>query len=164
MDREPIVVQESVREWETWPNEEIARKGLVYWKTLVSGDLTKSEALTMGIAKIPPTRRYASTGTGKPRSTSSSKEPARSRSTAKRGLSQRDPRSSYRATPCTTTRTRGRPICVSPTFSQQIPSRRSNTSSTSRPDPIVKSIHPAAWKGSSVVRMQCGAYGGMRTK
>lgn len=54
MDREPVVVQESVREWETWPNEEIARKGLVYWKTLVSGDLTNSEALTMGIAKIPP--------------------------------------------------------------------------------------------------------------
>ena len=55
MDREPVVVQESTREWETWPDEEIAEKGLVYWKTLVSGDLTHSEALTMGIAKIPPT-------------------------------------------------------------------------------------------------------------
>ena len=55
MDREPVVVQESTREWETWPDEEIAEKGLVYWKTLVSGDLTQSEALTMGIAKIPPT-------------------------------------------------------------------------------------------------------------
>src|SRR5215210_9484522 len=54
MDREPVVVQEGVREWETWRNEEIARKGLVYWKTLVSGDLTNSEALTIGIAKIPP--------------------------------------------------------------------------------------------------------------
>ncbi len=55
MDREPVVVQESTREWETWPDEEIAEKGLVYWKTLVSEDLTQSEALTMGIAKIPPT-------------------------------------------------------------------------------------------------------------
>ena len=55
MDRDPVVVQESTRGWETWPDEEIAEKGLVYWKTLVSGDLTQSEALTMGIAKIPPT-------------------------------------------------------------------------------------------------------------
>ena len=29
---------------------------MVYWKTLVSGDVTHSEALTMGIAKIPPAR------------------------------------------------------------------------------------------------------------
>ena len=54
MDREPVVVQESTREWETWPAEDMAERGLVYWKTLVSGDLTHSEALTMGIAKIPP--------------------------------------------------------------------------------------------------------------
>ena len=54
MDRGPVVVQESAREWETWPDEEVAKKGLVYWKTLVSGDLTHSEALTMGLAKIPP--------------------------------------------------------------------------------------------------------------
>jgi hypothetical protein len=85
MDREPVVVQESTREWETWPGEEIAEKGLVYWKTLLSGNLTHSEALTMGIAKIPPPRRCASTGTCRGRSTSSWKEPARSRSTAKSG-------------------------------------------------------------------------------
>ena len=54
MDREPVVVQENAREWETWPDEEVAKRGQVYWKTLVSGDLTHSEALTMGIAKIPP--------------------------------------------------------------------------------------------------------------
>jgi quercetin dioxygenase-like cupin family protein len=54
MDREPVVVEESAREWETWPDEEIAEKGLIYWKTLVSADLTRSEALTMGLAKIPP--------------------------------------------------------------------------------------------------------------
>ena len=54
MNREPVVVQESAREWETWPDEEVIRKGLVYWKTLVSGDVTRSDALTMGVAKIPP--------------------------------------------------------------------------------------------------------------
>ena len=85
MDREPVVVQENAREWETWPGEEVAKKGLAYWKTLVSADVTHSEALTMGIAKIPPTRRCAITGTCRRRSTSSWMEPARSRSTAKRG-------------------------------------------------------------------------------
>ena len=54
MNREPVVVRESAREWETWPDEDVANKGLVYWKTLLSADVTHSEALTMGIAKIPP--------------------------------------------------------------------------------------------------------------
>jgi mannose-6-phosphate isomerase-like protein (cupin superfamily) len=54
MNREPVVVQESAREWETWPDEDVADRGLVYWKTLLSADVTHSEALTMGIAKIPP--------------------------------------------------------------------------------------------------------------
>jgi quercetin dioxygenase-like cupin family protein len=55
MDPEPpVVVQQSAREWETWPHQEVAKKGLVYWKTLISGDLTHGDALTMGIAKIPP--------------------------------------------------------------------------------------------------------------
>ncbi len=53
MDREPVVVDEGAREWETWPDEEVAARGLVYWKTLLSADVTHSEALTMGIAKIP---------------------------------------------------------------------------------------------------------------
>jgi len=54
MNRGPVVVQESAREWETWPDEGVAERGLVYWKTLLSADITHSEALTMGIAKIPP--------------------------------------------------------------------------------------------------------------
>jgi mannose-6-phosphate isomerase-like protein (cupin superfamily) len=54
MDRGPVVVRQGTREWETWPDEEIARKGLVYWKTLVSADVTRSEALTMGIGRVPP--------------------------------------------------------------------------------------------------------------
>jgi hypothetical protein len=53
MDRESVVVQENAREWEMWPDEEVAKKGLPYWKTLLSADLTHSEALTLDIAKIP---------------------------------------------------------------------------------------------------------------
>jgi quercetin dioxygenase-like cupin family protein len=53
--REPVVVQEGDREWQTWPDEEeIKKRGLVYFKTLVSSDVTRSGELTMGIAKIPP--------------------------------------------------------------------------------------------------------------
>ena len=54
MNREPVVVREDDLEWETWANEEdIPERGLVYWKTLVSGDVTHSDALTMGLARIP---------------------------------------------------------------------------------------------------------------
>jgi mannose-6-phosphate isomerase-like protein (cupin superfamily) len=54
MNREPVVVQESARDWETWPDEDVADRGLFHWKTLLSAYVTHSEALTMGIAKIPP--------------------------------------------------------------------------------------------------------------
>lgn len=55
MNREPVVVHEDDREWEPWSNEEdIRERGLVYFKTLVSSDVTRSGELTMGIAKIPP--------------------------------------------------------------------------------------------------------------
>ncbi len=54
MDHEPVVVRESAREWETWPDEEVQKRGRIYWKTLVSGDITPSGSLTMGIAKVPP--------------------------------------------------------------------------------------------------------------
>jgi mannose-6-phosphate isomerase-like protein (cupin superfamily) len=55
VDREPVVVRQSDREWETWEDEEdVARRGRVYWKTLISGDLTRSEGLTAGIARMQP--------------------------------------------------------------------------------------------------------------
>lgn len=55
VNRKPVVVQAGDLEWETWADEEaIAERGLVYWKTLVGADVTRSEALTMGIAKMPP--------------------------------------------------------------------------------------------------------------
>lgn len=54
MSHEPVVVWESDREWETWQEEDVAQRGLVYWRTLISGGVTQSEELTMGIAKIGP--------------------------------------------------------------------------------------------------------------
>ena len=55
VNREPVVVREGDREWGTWPDEEAIReRGLVYFKTLVGSDVTRSGDLTLGIAKIPP--------------------------------------------------------------------------------------------------------------
>lgn len=52
--REPIVSRESDREWETWSEEDVTRRGLVYWKTLISAGVTQSEQLTVGLASISP--------------------------------------------------------------------------------------------------------------
>ena len=50
--REPVVIRESNREWETWSEEEVAQRGLVHWKTLISAGVTQSEHLTAGLANI----------------------------------------------------------------------------------------------------------------
>jgi mannose-6-phosphate isomerase-like protein (cupin superfamily) len=54
MERGPIVSREVDQEWETWNEEEIPQKGLVFWKTLISKGITRSENLTLGIANLPP--------------------------------------------------------------------------------------------------------------
>lgn len=54
MERGPIVSREVDQEWETWSEEEIPQKGLVYWKTLISKGVTRSENLTLGVASLPP--------------------------------------------------------------------------------------------------------------
>ena len=54
MDLEPVVVDVDERGWETMQDEETAGPEAVFYKTLISGDLTPSEALTLGVAKIPP--------------------------------------------------------------------------------------------------------------
>ena len=51
---EPSFVYESDREWETWPAPLVEERGRIFWKTLVSGDLTPSEGLTLGVARLPP--------------------------------------------------------------------------------------------------------------
>jgi mannose-6-phosphate isomerase-like protein (cupin superfamily) len=53
MASEPIVVTESERTWETWPPEQLAQRGAVWWKTFISADLTPSNALTLGVARVP---------------------------------------------------------------------------------------------------------------
>jgi quercetin dioxygenase-like cupin family protein len=54
MGQEPVVSREADQEWETWGEEEIPQKGLVYWKTLISKGVTRSENLTLGLANLPP--------------------------------------------------------------------------------------------------------------
>lgn len=54
MDLGPIVSREEDREWETWDEEDVPQKGLVYWKTLISKGVTRSEGLTLGVANLPP--------------------------------------------------------------------------------------------------------------
>ncbi len=54
MERGPIVSREVDQEWETWSEEDIPQKGLVYWKTLISKGVTRSENLTLGIASLLP--------------------------------------------------------------------------------------------------------------
>ena len=54
MGQEPVVSREAEQEWETWNEEEVPQKGLVYWKTLISKGVTPSENLTLGIASLPP--------------------------------------------------------------------------------------------------------------
>ena len=54
MERGPIVSREADREWETWSEEDIPQRGLVYWKTLISKGVTRSQGLTLGVASLPP--------------------------------------------------------------------------------------------------------------
>ena len=54
MERGPIVSREADREWETWGEEDVPRKGLVFWKTLISRGVTRSQGLTLGVASLPP--------------------------------------------------------------------------------------------------------------
>ena len=54
MDRGPVVRRERDLDWETYEEAEIPKKGLVYWKTLISGGVTPSERLTLGVASLPP--------------------------------------------------------------------------------------------------------------
>ena len=54
MRPEAVVVHESDRDWEAWRDEDVAQRGRVAWRTLISGGITPSEALTLGIARIAP--------------------------------------------------------------------------------------------------------------
>jgi quercetin dioxygenase-like cupin family protein len=54
MNAEPVVVRLEEREWEAWPGEQVPVRGPAEWKTLISAGLTRSEGLTLGVARLPP--------------------------------------------------------------------------------------------------------------
>jgi quercetin dioxygenase-like cupin family protein len=57
MGSRAVVVRESEREWQGWPEDQRSQRGEVRWKTLVSSDLTASDSLTLGIARLGPGER-----------------------------------------------------------------------------------------------------------
>ena len=75
---EPVVADVDERGWETVRGEGARGPVAVFYKTLISGDLTRSEALTVGVAKLARARRSRSTVTLRPRSTSCSRARGRS--------------------------------------------------------------------------------------
>jgi quercetin dioxygenase-like cupin family protein len=54
MTTEPTVVDADEREWESWPPNQVAERGDVAWKTLVSRGQTNSRGLTLGVARLDP--------------------------------------------------------------------------------------------------------------
>ena len=54
MRAKPAVVREADREWEGWPREQVAQRGDVRWRTLISAGVTPSESLTLGVALLAP--------------------------------------------------------------------------------------------------------------
>jgi quercetin dioxygenase-like cupin family protein len=50
LDVEPVVIGEDERGWKAWQDGSDA----VLYKTLISGGMTRSEALTVGVAKLQP--------------------------------------------------------------------------------------------------------------
>jgi mannose-6-phosphate isomerase-like protein (cupin superfamily) len=51
---EPVVVNEDDVAWETWPAEKLAERGNSSWRTVISAGRTPSNALTFGVARLPP--------------------------------------------------------------------------------------------------------------
>ena len=54
MSSKPTLVHEDDREWEGWPREQVAQRGDVRWRTLISAGVTPSESLTLGVALLAP--------------------------------------------------------------------------------------------------------------
>ena len=51
---QPVVVREDECEWEALRDDEAAGSDAAVYRTLISGGLTRSESLSLGVAKIPP--------------------------------------------------------------------------------------------------------------
>jgi quercetin dioxygenase-like cupin family protein len=54
MSTAPVVVDEHEREWTSWPAEQSVERGEIWWKTLISGGLTPSDGVALGVARVAP--------------------------------------------------------------------------------------------------------------
>ncbi|HEX3833463.1 MAG TPA: cupin domain-containing protein [Solirubrobacteraceae bacterium] len=52
IDQASVIVDAASASWESWPPDQLARRGDVQWKTLISAGLTPSGALTAGVARL----------------------------------------------------------------------------------------------------------------
>jgi hypothetical protein len=129
MERGPIVSREVDQEWETWSEEDIPQKGLVYWKTLISKGVTRSENLTLGVASLPPGGALNEHRHTQEEVYLVLEGSGLVGSGTRRSPSRPAPPFLYRATPSTLARTRARRTCGWPTSLRLTPSRRSSTSS-----------------------------------
>jgi len=50
----PVVANVADREWTGWPAGQTGERGAIEWKTLISGDLTTSDTLSLGVARVAP--------------------------------------------------------------------------------------------------------------
>ncbi len=56
MSSDPVVVREADREWERWPDAQVAERGEARWKTLISAGVTQSAGIVLGVAVLAPGR------------------------------------------------------------------------------------------------------------
>ena len=54
MSEHPVVASLADREWTSWSAHQVRERGTIEWKTLISGDRTPSDTLSLGVARVPP--------------------------------------------------------------------------------------------------------------
>jgi mannose-6-phosphate isomerase-like protein (cupin superfamily) len=52
VNHEPVIADAGAGDWESWPTDQVAGRGDVQWKTLISAGLTPTGALTAGVARL----------------------------------------------------------------------------------------------------------------
>jgi mannose-6-phosphate isomerase-like protein (cupin superfamily) len=52
MRHAPVVAHADMGDWESWPVDQVAERGDVQWKTLISAGLTPTGGLTAGVARL----------------------------------------------------------------------------------------------------------------
>ena len=54
MTEQPVVANVDDRDWTGWPEHQVAERGAVEWKTLISREHTPSDTLSLGVARVAP--------------------------------------------------------------------------------------------------------------